>query len=76
MLPAKSDGFDEFEIALHRAWEILRDLAESPDRLVRPVDPLKEYTNPVHTNSDVNQNILEKSASAAPDPRRSSQAGC
>ena len=76
MLPANSDSFDEFEIALHRAWEILRDRAESPDRLVHSADPLKEYTNPVHPNSDVNQNSLEKGASVAPNPGPCSQAGC
>jgi hypothetical protein len=65
MLPANSDSFDEFEKALRQAWEILRGRAESPDRLVRPTDPLKEYTNPVHTNSDVNQSNLEKSATVA-----------
>jgi hypothetical protein len=76
MLLANSDSFDEFEIALHQAWEILRGCAELPDRLVHPADPLKEYANPVHTNSDVNQNSLEKSASVALEPRRSPQAGC
>jgi hypothetical protein len=68
MLPADSDSFDQFEIALHRAWEILRDRAESRDRLVHSTDPLKEYANPVHTSSDVNQNSLEKGASVASSP--------
>jgi hypothetical protein len=67
MPPASSDSFDEFEIALRQAWEILRGRAESPGRLERPADPSKEYTNPVHTNSDVNLNNLEKSATVAPN---------
>lgn len=75
MLPANSDGFDEFEIALHRAWEILRDRAESPDRLVHSTDPLKEYANAVHTSSDVKLNSLEKGASVASNPGPGSQAG-
>jgi hypothetical protein len=73
MPSANSDSFDEFETALHQAWEILRDRA---DGLVHSADPLKEYTNPVHTNSDVNQDTLEKGASVAPNPRPCSQAGC
>jgi hypothetical protein len=76
MLPANSDSFDEFEIALHQAWEILCSRAESPERLVRPANPLKEYTNPAHTNSDVNQNNPEKSATVAPNAGPRSQAGC
>jgi hypothetical protein len=68
MLPADSDSFDQFEIALHRAWEILRDRAESRDCLVHSTDPLKEYANPVHRSSDVNQNSLDKGASAASSP--------
>lgn len=76
MPTANSDGFDEFEAALLRAWEVLRSRAESPDRLVHSADPFNEYTNPIHANSDVNENGLEKRASVAPDPPRSSQAGC
>jgi hypothetical protein len=76
MLPANGDSFDEFEIALQRAWEILRDRAESPHRrLVHSTDPLNEYANPVHTISDVNQNSLEKGASVASNPGPRSQAG-
>jgi hypothetical protein len=76
MPTANSDSFDEFERALCHAWEILRSRTESPDRLTRSADPLKEHPDPVHTNSDVNQNSLEKSASVALEPRRSPQAGC
>jgi hypothetical protein len=75
MPTASSDSFDEFETALRRAWEVLRSRAESPDRLVHSADPFNE-SNPIHANSDVNENSLEKSASVTPDPRRSSQAGC
>lgn len=75
MLAANGDSFDELEIALLQAWEILRDRAESPDRLVHSTDPLKEYANPVHTSSDVNQNSLEKGASVASNPGPRSQAG-
>jgi hypothetical protein len=67
MPPASSDSFDEFEVALCRAWEILSGRAELSGRLERPADPSKEYTNPVHTNSDVNHNNLEKSATVAPN---------
>jgi hypothetical protein len=76
MPTANSDSFDELETALLHAWEVLRSRTESPDRLMRSADPLKEYPNPVHTNSEVNQNSLEKSASVALEPRRSPQAGC
>ena len=76
MPTANSDSFDEFEAALLRAWEVLRSRAESPDRLVHSGDPFNEYTNPIHANSDVNENSVEKSASVTPERRRSSQAGC
>lgn len=76
MPTANSDSFDELQTALLRAWEVLRSRAESPDRLGHSADPFNEYTNPIHTNSDVNENSVEKSASVTPELRRSSQAGC
>jgi hypothetical protein len=75
MPTANSDSLDEFEKALLHAWEVLRSRTESPDRLMRSADPFKEHPGPVHTNSDVNQNSVEKSASVALEPRRSPQAG-
>jgi hypothetical protein len=76
MPTANSDSFDELETALLHAWEVLRSRTESPDRLTRSADPLNECPDPVHTNSEVNQNSLEKSASAGLEPHRSPQAGC
>lgn len=76
MPTANGDSFDELETALLHAWEVLRRRTESPDRLMPLADTVKEHPNPVHMNSDVNQNSLEKSASAGLEPRRSPQAGC
>ena len=76
MPTTNSDSFDELETALLHAWEVLRSRTESPDRLMRSADPLDECPDPVHTNSDVNQNSLETSASVALEPHRSPQAGC
>jgi len=72
---ANSDSFDELETALLHAWEVLRSRSESPDHPMRSAGPLNEHPDPVHTNSDVNQNSLEKSASAL-EARRSPRAGC
>ena len=76
MPTANNDSFDELETALLRAWEVLRSRTESPDQPMRSASPLKEHPDRVHTNSDVNQNSLEKSVSAGLEPRRSPQAGC
>jgi hypothetical protein len=76
MPTANSDSFDELETALLHAWEVLRSRTDSPDHPMRSASPLKEHPDRVHTNSDVNQNSLEKSASAGLEPRRSPQAGC
>jgi hypothetical protein len=76
MPTANSDSFDELETALLHAWEVLRSRTESPDHPKRSAGPLKEHPDPVHTNSDVNPNSLENSASAGLEPRRSPQAGC
>jgi hypothetical protein len=62
MPTADSNSFDELETALLHAWEVLRSRTESPDHPMRSAGPLKEHPDPVHTNPDVNQNNLEKSA--------------
>ncbi len=76
MPTANSDSFDELETALLHAWEVLRSCTESPDHRMRSAGPSNEHPDAVHTNSDVNQNSLEKSASAGLEARRSPQAGC
>ena len=46
------NSLDEFEIALHQAWEILRGCAGAPNDLVHPANTSKEHTSQDHTDSE------------------------
>lgn len=52
MLPENSDSSDEFEIALHEAWEVLRGRARASNDVVHSAKTSKEHNSQDHPDSD------------------------
>lgn len=46
------NSLDEFEIALHQAWEILRGRAGAANDVVHSANTSKEHTSQDHMDSD------------------------
>ncbi|MFZ0521227.1 MAG: hypothetical protein WAL95_09400 [Candidatus Acidiferrales bacterium] len=65
MPPDNSESFNEFEMALRKAWETLRDRAESGNHLIPSASTLKGHDSQDHMSSEVKRKELEKSASVA-----------
>jgi hypothetical protein len=70
MLTKAADGFDEFEAALRRAWEIQNIRTELAGGQVRSTNRLPELTNAVRPAPGANKNNRRSSASVVPDPQR------
>jgi hypothetical protein len=70
MLTKAVDGFDEFEAALRRAWEIQNMRTELAGGQVRTAKRSPELTNADRRDPIANKNNKPSSASVVPDPQR------
>jgi len=64
------DGFDEFEAALERAWEIQNIRAELAGGQVRSANRLPELANEDRPDPGANTNNKPSSASVVAEPQR------
>jgi hypothetical protein len=70
MLTKATDGFEEFEAALRRAWEIQNIRTELAGRQVRTANRLQELTNADRPDTSADENDKPSSASVVPEPQR------
>ncbi len=70
MLKKATDGFEEFEAALRRAWEIQNIRTELAGRQVRTANRLPELTNADRPDPGADENNKPSSASVVPEPQR------
>jgi hypothetical protein len=72
MLTKVVDGFDEFEAALRRAWEIQNMRSELAGGQARSANRLPELANEDRPDPGTDKNNQPSSASVVPDPQRGS----
>jgi len=70
MLTKVVDGFDEFEAALRRAWEILNMRTELAGGQVPTAKRLPELANEDRADPGANKNDKPSCASQVQDPQR------
>jgi hypothetical protein len=70
MLTKVVDGFDEFEAALRRAWEIQSRRTGFAGREVRSANRLPALANEDRADPGANKNDKPSCASQVPDPQR------
>ncbi len=70
MLTKAVDGFDEFEAALRRAWEIQNIRTELAGHQADTANRLPEPANEDRADPGANKNYKPSNATVVPDPQR------